>query len=52
MGIPSVERAVINKQKDGSYNLLVEGTGLQVCKEIGMYFPTVVLVECFACHGS
>jgi DNA-directed RNA polymerase III subunit RPC1 len=29
MGIPSVERAVINKNKDGSYNLLVEGTGLQ-----------------------
>eukprot|EP00878_Enallax_costatus_P021182 GHUV01022417.1.p1 GENE.GHUV01022417.1~~GHUV01022417.1.p1 ORF type:complete len:456 (+),score=120.95 GHUV01022417.1:512-1879(+) len=29
MGIPSVERAVINKQKDGSFNLLVEGTGLQ-----------------------
>jgi DNA-directed RNA polymerase III subunit RPC1 len=29
MGIPTVERAVINKNKDNSYNLLVEGTGLQ-----------------------
>ncbi|WIA12568.1 hypothetical protein OEZ85_006229 [Tetradesmus obliquus] len=29
MGIPSVERAVINKNKDGRLNLLVEGTGLQ-----------------------
>ncbi|GAX79763.1 hypothetical protein CEUSTIGMA_g7204.t1 [Chlamydomonas eustigma] len=29
MGIPSVERAVINKEKDGRYNLLVEGTNLQ-----------------------
>jgi DNA-directed RNA polymerase beta' subunit len=29
MGIPSVERAVISKEKDGRYNLLVEGTNLQ-----------------------
>lgn len=31
MGIPTVERAVINKEKDGKYNLLVEGTNMQVC---------------------
>jgi hypothetical protein len=32
MGIPTVERAVINKDdKTGLFNLLVEGTGLQVC---------------------
>lgn len=30
VGIPSVERAVINRGKDGKYGLLVEGTGLQV----------------------
>ena len=30
MGIPTVERAVINKEKDGKYNLLVEGTNMQV----------------------
>ena len=31
MGIPSVERAVIQKDdKSGKYGLLVEGTGLQV----------------------
>lgn len=30
MGIPSVERAVINKEKDGRHQLLVEGTNLQV----------------------
>lgn len=29
MGIPTVERAVINQAKDGKYNLLVEGTNLQ-----------------------
>ncbi len=31
MGIPSVERAVITKEKDGKYALLVEGTNVQVC---------------------
>ena len=32
MGIPTVERAVIQKEdKTGNYTLLVEGTGLQVC---------------------
>lgn len=30
MGIPTVERAVIQEEK-GKYTLLVEGTGLQVC---------------------
>lgn len=28
-GIPSVERAVISKEKDGKHNLLVEGTNMQ-----------------------
>lgn len=39
MGIPTVERAVIQKDdKTGKYELLVEGTGLQVG------FSLVVLV--------
>ncbi len=29
MGISTVERAVINKEKDGRFNLLVEGTNMQ-----------------------
>jgi hypothetical protein len=38
MGIPTVERAVINKNKDNSYNLLVEGTGLQVNTRVTLIF--------------
>lgn len=37
-GIPTVERAVINKKQGGGFNLLVEGTNLAVRRRMGWCF--------------